>query len=124
MEEEDILLDTPDVRSPQRRPMILQFRIHVTHEARHFRSHAVLHSQGGVWQTVVDESLKEREVQLVVTAQFVHSGGGPQLLVVADQDQVLALLVKGRHHVGFQHLHTQSQHPYYSANPADSTITS
>lgn len=111
MEEEDVLPDTPDVRSPQRRPMILQFRIHVTHEARHFRSHAVLHSQGGVWQTVVDESLKEREVQLVVTAQFVHSGGGPQLLVVADQDQVLALLVKGRHHVGFQHLHTQFQHP-------------
>ena len=111
MEEEDVLPDTPDVRSPQRRPMILQFRIHVTHEACHFRSHAVLHSQGGVWQTVVDESLKEREVQLVVTAQFVHSGVGSQLLVVADQDQVLALLVKGRHHVGFQHLHTQFQHP-------------
>ena len=110
MKKEDVLLDTSDMRSSQCRPIILQFRIHVTHETRHFRSHAVLHGESGVRQIVVDESLKEREVQLVVTAQFVHSGGGPQLLVVADQDQVLALLVQGRHHVGFQHLRTQSEH--------------
>ena len=110
MEEEDVFLDTSDVGSSQRRLVVLQFRIHVTNEARHFRSHAVLHGEGGVRQIVVDESLKEREVQLVVTAQFVHSGGGPQLLVVADQDQVLALLVQGRHHVSFHHLQTQSQH--------------
>ena len=57
---------------------------------------------------VVDESLKEREVQVVVTAEFVHGWGRPELLVVADQDQVFAALGQGGHHVGFQHLTTQS----------------
>ena len=122
VEEKDVLLDASDVRSSQRRLMILQLRIHVTHETRHFRSHAVLHGEGGVRQIVVDESLKEREVQLVVTAQFVHSGGRPQLLVVADQDQVLALLVQGRHHVGFQHLQTQITTPA-DTTPADKITT-
>ena len=124
VKEEDILRQATYVLSFLGAIVVLQVRVYVTYKACDFRPHAVLHSKDGVRQFVVDESLKEREVQLVVTAQFVHSGGGPQLLVVADQDQVLALLVKGRHHVGFQHLHTQSQHPYYNANLADSTITS
>ena len=111
VKEEDILRQATYVLSFLGAIVVLQVRVYVTYKACDFRPHAVLHSKDGVRQFVVDESLKEREVQLVVTAQFVHSGGGPQLLVVADQDQVLALLVQGRHHVGFQHLYTQSQHP-------------
>ena len=110
VKQEDVVLETPDVAPSFRALVVLEMRVDVPHEACDFRPHAVLHGKDGVRQIVVDESLKEREVQLVVTAQLVHSGGGPQLLVVADQDQVLALLMQGRHHVGFQHLQTQSQH--------------
>ena len=104
VKQEDVVLETPDVAPSLRALVVLEMRVHVPHEACDFRPHAVLHGKDGVRQTVVDESLKEREVQLVVTAQFVHSGGGPQLLVVADQDQVLALLVQRRHHVSFHYL--------------------
>ena len=101
MKQEDVLLHTTDVRTAERGAVVLQGRVDVSHQPGHLGSHAVLHSQRGVVQLVADQPLEEGQVQVVVLAQLVHGGGGPQLLVVADQDQVLAGLVKRRHHVGF-----------------------
>ena len=116
VKEEDILRQATYVLSFLGAIVVLQVRVYVTYKACDFRPHAVLHSKDGVRQFVVDESLKEREVQLVFAAEFVHSRGRSELLVVADQDQVLAILVQGGHHVGFQHLQTKLRQQSFPAN--------
>ena len=108
VEEKDVLLQAPDVLPSLCAIVVHQVRVHVTDEAGDFRTHAVLHGKGGVRQMVVDEPLEERDVQVEATAQFVHGRRRSELLVVSDEDQVLALPVQGGHHVGFQHLQTHS----------------
>lgn len=74
MEEKYIVLHPSHVWPANCLRMVLEVRVHVPHETRDLRSHAVLHGEGGVRQAIVDQTFEERQVEMVVMTQLVHGG--------------------------------------------------
>ena len=61
---------------------LVRLRVEVLREARDLRPHAVLNAQTSCANTVVEEPLKYREVQVVLFRELVHAITRAQLQVV------------------------------------------
>lgn len=84
--------------------MVPQMWVYVSYEMRNLRAHAVLHGQCRVVQFILNKAFEKRQIQMVVNAKVVHGRRWPQLLMVADEDQMLASCVESCHYVSFQYL--------------------
>ena len=61
-------------------------------------------------QTVVDHALEERQLQVVLPGESVDGRVGAELLVITNQNQVLAVLAQRRDHVTLQHFRRLLHH--------------
>ena len=59
--------------------MIFQFWVDEFEQPRNRRSHSVLEAQASEVHFVVDQTLEERQVQVVPLGKLVHSGVGSKL---------------------------------------------
>mmetsp|Transcript_64226 Transcript_64226/g.179616 ORF Transcript_64226/g.179616 Transcript_64226/m.179616 type:complete len:390 (+) Transcript_64226:734-1903(+) len=73
-------------------------------EAGDLRVHAPLLQQCDVVGAVFDQALEQGHIEAEVLGQAVDRGARPQLLVIANEDDVLCPPVQGRHDVGLQDL--------------------
>lgn len=81
-----------DVFKIQHRSVVLQLWIdvNVVHYFGDFRSHTMLQAQSLKWHSIVYHSLEQRHVQIVVFGELKDSGIGAELLMITNQNQVLA----------------------------------
>mmetsp|Transcript_20058 Transcript_20058/g.60027 ORF Transcript_20058/g.60027 Transcript_20058/m.60027 type:complete len:283 (+) Transcript_20058:985-1833(+) len=84
--------------------VVAQLRVVWFDEPRNLWVHAPLLQQRHMVGAIFDEALEQRDVQMEVFREPVYSGGGPQLLVVADENDVLRAGVQRCQDVGFKHL--------------------
>lgn len=86
------------------RRLYFEIGIDVVEEACKLGHHARLRVEGGVGQFVVDEAFHQRGVEEIVLLEGVRFDRGPQLQVVADQDETLDPRPKPRHEKWLEHL--------------------
>ena len=107
-----------DARPTVRGRVVEQLRVDGRDEPRDRRAHAPLGAQPHVRHLVVEEALEERDGHAVVERQLMARGGGAQLLVIADQEQLLRGRIDRGEHVRLEHLGGLLHHKHTAAELA------
>ena len=77
----------------EHRLMVNQLRVDMGVDERgDLGTHPVLLSEGDALKIVIDQTFKQRYVQLEIRGQCMVSGLGPKLFVVPNENQVLSVL--------------------------------
>ena len=105
VEEEHVRADARDVRVGAHARVVLEAaRVQVADERRDARAHAALARERHVRQAVADEALKHGDAEAEVRLEAEDGRRGPQLLVVADEDEVLHAAREAREEVRLEDL--------------------
>ena len=91
-------------RARERHRVVAQLRVDGREQPRDLRPHPPLRAQPHVRHVVVERALEEGDGEAVVERELVAGGGGAQLLVVADEEQLRGRLPERGEHVRLEHL--------------------
>ena len=96
--------EASDARPSLGRRMVEEVGVDRGDQPRDRRAHPPLRAQPHIGHAIVEGALEERHVETIVERELVARGARPELLVVADEEELLRRCINRREHVRLEHL--------------------